>query len=74
MYYFLKNTTIPCKENLQYPVNTTYNNFFLKITWTFLCVALFPKFFGFVKLGLPVITLNYCFLHTNLFFSFNQKI
>ena len=24
--YFLKNTTIPCKENLQYPVNTTYNN------------------------------------------------
>ena len=24
--YFLKNTTIPRKEYLQYPVNTTYNN------------------------------------------------
>ena len=23
--YFLKNTTIPCKEYSQYPVNTTYN-------------------------------------------------
>ena len=23
--YFLKNTTIPCKEYLQYPMNTTYN-------------------------------------------------
>ena len=23
--YYLKNTTIPCKEYLQYPVNSTYN-------------------------------------------------
>ena len=23
--YFQKNTTIPCKEYLQYPVKTTYN-------------------------------------------------
>ena len=29
--YFLKNTTIPCIEYLQYPANTTYNNLTLII-------------------------------------------
>ena len=37
--YFLKNTTIPCKEYLHYPVNTTYNIldniFYMTYLWIF---------------------------------------